>query len=297
MRHTTVAGLAAVVLSSLLAACSPRTAFVPGSAHVARGELPAAPPVGAAPDSLIVVTYNIRHGEELAAALADLQALAPGGADVVLLQEMGPEGTAWLAERLGCGYAYAPASVHPHHDRLFGNAVLSRWPITAHRLVVLPHGSPLYGLRRVAVAADLDVAGRRVRAISVHLASAFMPQAQRLEQLGATLDSLVVGWDGAVVLGGDFNTSTPDDRFRFHRRLRAAGLRAAPATEPTARWQPTRLWGLGEVLDHVYVRGLSPGRPTVGGEATASDHFPLRVTVSRPAVQSSDGAGGSPGNR
>ncbi len=289
MRSTTAAGLAAVVLSSLLPACAPRTAFVPGPAHVEYGESPEAPKTSTAPDSLVVVTYNIRYGEALEAALADLEALAPGGADVVLLQEMGPEGSAWLAERLGCGFVYAPASVHPHHDRPFGNAVLSRWPIMSHRVVVLPHGSPLYGLRRVAVAADLDVAGRPVRAISVHLASAFLPQAQRLDQLSATLDSLVVGWDGAVVLGGDLNTSTPDDRFRFHRRLRAAGLRTVPAAEPTARRQPTRLWGLGEVLDHVYVRGLSPDRPTVGRAATASDHFPLRVTVRWPPGQGTDG--------
>jgi endonuclease/exonuclease/phosphatase family metal-dependent hydrolase len=283
MRRTTVAGLAAVVLSSLLAACSPRTAFVPGPAHLVWGESPAAPTARTAPDSLVVITYNIRYGEALEAALADLWALAPGGADVVLLQEMDPDGAAWLAERLGCGFVYAPASVHPHHDRLFGNAVLSRWPIVARAMVTLPHGSPLYGLRRVAVAADLDVAGRPVRAISVHLASAFLPQAQRLDQLNAALDSLVVGWDGAVILGGDLNTSTPDDRFRFHRRLRAAGLRTVPAAEPTAHWGPMRLWGLGAVLDHVYVRGLSPGRPTVGREATASDHFPLRFAVRWPS--------------
>ena len=252
---------------------------MPGPAHVVWGESPATLDALTAPDSLIVVTYNIRHGQALAAALADLRALAPGGADVVLLQEMDPEGAAWLAQQLGCGHVYAPASVHPRHDRLFGNAVLSRWPITGHRLLVLPHGSPLYGLRRVAVAADLDVAGRPVRAISVHLASAFLPQDQRLDQLDAALDSLVTGWDGAVVLGGDLNTSTPDDRFRFHRRLRAAGLRTVPAGEPTAHWQPTRLWGFGEVLDHVYVRGLVTGVPTVGREATASDHWPLRVTV------------------
>ncbi len=279
MRRATAAGLAAVVVSSLLAACSPRTVFVPGPEHIVCGEPPATTPARVAPDSLIVVTYNIRYGEALAAALADLQALAPGGADVVLLQEMDPDGTAWLAERLGCGFVYAPASRHPHHDGLFGNAVLSRWPIVGHSMAVLPHGSPLYHLRRVAVAADLDVAGRPVRAVSLHLASAFLPQAQRLDQLGAALDSLVAGWDGAVVLGGDLNTSTPDDRFRFHRALRAAGLRTVPAAGPTARWQPTRLWGCGEVLDHVYVRGLVAARPLVGREATASDHWPLRVAV------------------
>lgn len=268
-----------VVLTLLLAGCSSQTAFVPGSAHLTTSEAPLATAARSAPDSLIVVTYNIRHGEELDAALADLRALAPGGADVVLLQEMDPAGAAWLAQQLGCGHVYAPASVHPRHDRLFGNAVLSRWPVTGQRVVVLPHGSPLYGLRRIAVAADLDVAGRPVRAISAHLASAFLPQAERLDQLSAVLDSLVAGWDGAVVLGGDLNTSTPDDRFRFHRRLRAAGLRTVPATDPTAHWQPTRLWGLGEVLDHVYVRGLVPGAPTVGRAATASDHWPLRVTV------------------
>ncbi len=234
---------------------------------------PAAPAVR---DSFTVVSYNIQYGEDIDLALADLREV-PGlaDADVILLQEMDLAGVEQMAQALGRNYAYQAASVHPHHGHLFGNAVLSRWPIVGQQLVVLPHPHPVTGHHRIAVVADLDVAGLPVRAVSLHVATVILELDERLEQAVAALDSLA-DVPGPVIVGGDFNTLTDYGRNLTLRLFRKAGFRrAGRPTVPTVRkklwlWPSQRL-----VLDHMFTRGLEIGSAGVASEATASDHYPL----------------------
>jgi len=275
-RASILVSLAAV---GLLAACTVDRAFRPGPGHLVAQPRPAASGGGQAPDSLLIVSYNIQYGEDLATALVDLRTAGLDRPDILLLQEMTPAGVDTLARALDMAYVYQPASVHPHHQQLFGNAVLSRWPITANRLLVLPHPHPWSGHRRIAIACDLDVGGRPVRAVSVHLATPVLPADQRLAQAVAVVDSLVEGWDGPVVVGGDFNTLARADiaavRKAYRRTARLLPARLPPGG--TVRWHPGRLVGAGATLDHVFVRGLPVGSAGVARAATASDHFPLWI--------------------
>lgn len=195
---------------------------------------------------------------------------------------MDRQGVADLADSLGLHYAYSPASVHPHHSRLFGNAVLSRHPITGWRGRVLPHGTPLTGHHRIALAADIDL-GRGVilRAVSVHTATVLVDQQKRLEQATAVLDSL--GGAGPAVVGGDFNTVSDWEVTLLRRVARAAGfahLRLPPG--PTIAGSIRRLPGSRSVLDHVFVRGLAAGATGVVRTTTASDHYPVWAVLARP---------------
>jgi endonuclease/exonuclease/phosphatase family metal-dependent hydrolase len=193
----------------------------------------------------------------------------------VLLQEMDLEGTEKLARALGCNLVYHAAAVHPHHGRLFGNAVLSPWPIVAHDLIVLPHPHPLSGQRRIAVQADLLIAGRPLRAISVHLATPVTPLDARIEQ-AAAVAAAAADAPGPVVVGGDLNTVTDRGRVLVLRTFRKAGLRPAGLpTRPTIR---KRIWlrpDLELALDHILVGKLTAGSAGVVGEAEASDHLPV----------------------
>jgi endonuclease/exonuclease/phosphatase family metal-dependent hydrolase len=234
------------------------------------------PAVATVRDSFTVVSYNIQYGENVDAALVDLNRTPYlADADVLLLQEMDPEGAERMARELGYNYVYQAASLHPHHDRLFGNAVLSRWPIVGQRLLVLPHPHPVTGHRRIAVVADLDVAGLPVRAVSVHVATVIRELDARLDQATAALDSLA-DVPGPVIIGGDFNTLTDYGRRLTMRLFRKAGFRRAGSpTSPTVRqklwlWPSQRL-----VLDHVFTRDLELGAAGVFQGATASDHYPL----------------------
>lgn len=271
-----VASSALCLLATVLlaAGCNPRPQYEPELARQHRADYgPVAPTVR---DSFTVVSYNIQYGQNVDVALADLRR-SPylADADVLLLQEMEPTGVERIARELGCNFAYQAASVHPHHDQLFGNAVLSRWPIVDQRLLVLPHDHPVTGDRRIAVMADLDVAGLRVRTVSLHVATVIRDLEARLDQAAAALDSLA-DVPGPVIIGGDFNTLTDYGRNLTTRMFRRAGFqRAGRAIAPTVRkkmwfWPSQRL-----VLDHIFTRDLKLGSAGVLSEATASDHYPL----------------------
>lgn len=267
------------VVAALLAVagCRLLPAAGPPSRQAAVGHYADLPPAPA--DSFTVVSYNIQYGEDLPVALADLQA-APRlrHADAYLLQEMDAAGTDSLARWLGCNYVYHRASTNPRHDRGFGNAVLARWPIVGHGMVVLPHDAPLTGQPRIAVAADLDVDGRHVRLVSVHLATMVVGIDARVDQAATALDSLGV-IDAPLIVGGDVNTVSTYEASRLRRIFRRHGLREAPL--PAGVTASRRLLGLvafGMRLDHLYYRGVVPVATGIATGARASDHLPIWAT-------------------
>ena len=85
----------------------------------------------------------------------------------------------------------------------FGNAILSRWPLSDDHKVVLPHLARLGGTERAAVGATVLIGERRVRVYSVHLATLIAngPNDRRdqLRTLLADADS-----QATVIIGGDF---------------------------------------------------------------------------------------------
>ncbi len=276
-------GLLAAVAAVVLVGCGVPTGYAPSGVPVYCGPPPAAPRPPAAPDSLTVVTWNIRYGRHLDRALAELRAHPRlAAADVLFLQEMDRAGTAALADSLGLSWVYGLAAVHPRTARPFGDAVLSRFPILDHRALVLPHATPVTGHHRIAVAADLDLGGGMVlRAVSVHTATVIVAQERRLAQAAAVLDDL--GGPGPTVIAGDFNTVTAWDATLLRRAARRAGyapVRLPPG--PTIANRLGTLAGADLVLDHVFVRGLAAGGRGVVRTATASDHFPVWAVVARP---------------
>jgi len=264
--------LATILL--LLSACAKTVVYTSADAPLHRGTF--AENLAVLPDSFTVVSYNIQYGENIDLALADIQRDPRlHSADVFLLQEMDPEGTETLAHALNLHYVYFPASVHPHHARLFGNAVLSRWPITRQSVSILPHGHPFSGHRRIAVAADLDVAGQTLRVVSVHTATVVTAQDLRLDQAQAALDSLAAV-NGPVVIGGDFNTIADFEHTLVRRLFRRAGfIQARLPAGPTVKWGLQRVLGLELVLDHMFFHNLQLLRTGIARQATASDHLPI----------------------
>lgn len=227
-------------------------------------------------DSLVCVSYNIEYSEELTKALVDLTTDPRlRNPDILLLQEMDPEGVVFLAERLGMNYYYYPSFIHPHHGRLFGTAVLSRWPLSGPRYIVLPHPNPLTDNRRTALAVDVQVGSRVVRTVSVHLSTLMIDLEDRLEQAVIVTDSLVSN-TGPTIIGGDFNTGTRYEGTLFRRVVRKAGFREARLpVDRTASGGPLDLVGYKLKLDHLYYRDLEFVAAGVSSEATASDHFPV----------------------
>jgi endonuclease/exonuclease/phosphatase family metal-dependent hydrolase len=273
MLHTLVA-LGGVSATSLLGSCAvvkiyddrdgPRYAGSYSSDH----ELPL--------DDFTVATFNIEFGERVARATREIRANSElDQARVLLLQEMDPDGVDEMARELGYDYVYYPGSVH--HDKDFGNAVLSRWPIVDDEKLILPHRNPTNGRIRIAVRGTLETPSGPLVVFSVHSETLWLGPRARLDQAGAiALDSR--RFEVPTVIGGDFNTLEDAMVEETVELFERAGYTWASADVPTSTESL-----IGDLrLDHVFIKGLEElGAKTQSTEA--SDHQPLWVKLRRAA--------------
>lgn len=229
------------------------------------------------PDSLRVVTFNIKYAvrvNEAIAVLATDRTLA--NADVIFLQEMDAPATARIADALGLGYVYYPSTRQRRSQRDFGNAVLSRWPIIADERLVLPHHSRFTRTQRVATAATIQVGHRAVRVYSVHLGivTDISPD-QRRDQLEFVIrDAMRFPY---VIIGGDMNARGVGPAARSHGY--------DWMTERNGRTTRFGRW------DHFFTRGFAHRGEIPTGVSresrAASDHhavwmvLPMRASVGR----------------
>jgi len=267
--------LAAAAILAALGGCGLHTGYAPSEIPVHRGRGVAGSP--APVDSLTVVSWNIQYSEQVAQALRELNKNPRlAAADILLLQEMEPTGSERIAKALGFHFVHGSASVNPHHGKLFGNAVLSRWPIVGDQVLILPHETLLTGHRRIAVAADIDLGGgRTLRAVSIHTATMVMDQDKRLAQARAAIDSLG-GLEGRSLIGGDFNTVSEYEVTALRQVMRRLGQTTVRLPDgPTIRNRFKKLPGSVPVLDHLFCRGLTAGVTGVERQTTASDHYPI----------------------
>ena len=217
-----------------------------------------------------VVTWNIKFGREIEQAIDELSTTPElTGADLLLLQELHADGVDAVAKALGYNYVYYPASRHSRHNQDFGNAVLSIWPLIDSRKVLLPNANWRNGQRRIAVQGTTQIDDLVVDAYSVHTETMWMGAEGRSEQLDA-IASEMENDVGPAIVGGDFNTLTPQSLELLNERLSDAGFeRASAATTPTFDV------GIGLTVDHLFARGFMVLDTGVWSATTASDHYPV----------------------
>ena len=274
-RHILFVGMASLLWGlATWCGCAHETILTNDAIHLYSGLTSGPLPV--VTDSLVCVSYNIKFSEELDLALADLSSDSYlHQPDILLLQEMEPGGAAFLAENLGMNFYYYPSFISPHHGKLFGNAVLSPWPLSNPRHLILPHANPGTENHRVALAVDVKVGAWNVRAVSVHLSTPIVGLDGRLEQATAIRDSLVSD-SGPTIIGGDFNSGTTWEETLFRRVVRKVGFREARIPlDRTVHGGPLDLLGYKLKLDHFYYRDLDFVSAGGNSEANASDHFPI----------------------
>jgi endonuclease/exonuclease/phosphatase family metal-dependent hydrolase len=268
--------LAASLFAAASAACASATNYLDpsGPLHEFRRDGPA--PATTAPGPLRVVSFNIAYAVEIDRALAVLRdepsLRAP---DVLALQEMDAPGTERIARALRMNAVYFPSGVHPKHDRDFGCAVLSPWPLSQPRKLVLPHGARGSGLRRAAASAVVTRGAERIRVYSVHLPSPLaISGGSRIDELRELARDAAASAD-PVVIAGDFNSHGKVEeleRLGFDWLTREMGA--------TTRFKLLGIPLASLRYDHVIVRGLklAPGKDALGVVADnrgASDHKPI----------------------
>jgi endonuclease/exonuclease/phosphatase family metal-dependent hydrolase len=227
-----------------------------------------------AADTLKIVAFNIEFAIHVDRAIALIRGTAAlRDPDLLLLQEMDESGTQRIADSLGMEYVYYPSTVHPSTHRDFGCAILSRYPISDDRKIMLPHLARANRTLRTAVGATIHVGTRAIRIYSLHLATMLdNGPGSRREQLAAILaDARAYP---LVVLGGDFNSgSVPEIALPLGYEW------------PTYELGRTRaFWD----MDHVLLKGLGvPADSAVGlvrNVHGASDHKPIWARVILPAA-------------
>jgi len=224
-----------------------------------------------------VATYNIHRCRGLDGRTRPertAEVLASLDADVLALQEVIGAGSAGgghaeeLGAALGMGWVMAPARHLRGH--LFGNVVLSRFPMRQHAQYDLSWKTceP-----RCVQRVDLDVEGKLLHLYNVHLGTAFLERRFQAQRLAAVVTDRRLS--GPKVVLGDFNEwMTGLATTLLSERLQAIDLRTHLRRRRTYP-------GLFPILhlDHIYHQGhvevLKLELPRTRQTLIASDHLPL----------------------
>ena len=248
---------------------------------------------------LRVATYNVhgcvgidrKRSEARIAAVIDEMS-----ADIVGLQELdlgrrrsaGTDQTKMIAEQLGWHSHFHPAM--RREDEHYGNAILSRYPLSLRRAVELP-GTPPFFCRenRAAIEVEIQTDLGKVRVINTHLGLGWRERFVQAQLFTDAEWQTAIASDIPLILLGDFNSLRGSRPYRtLNRHMRS--VRELIQTTAPIRTFPTRFPMLG--VDHIFVsRAIQPLSTTVHRSPLAriaSDHFPLiaELTLSaRPSLE------------
>ncbi len=244
-----------------------------------QSELPVAH--NSAPDSILtVVSYNIKFGIKLEEAIDELGIHPFKGADIILLQEMDEWGTQYISRKLSYNYIYYPISNHPRHQKNFGNAILSKWPISQSQKIILPHAQPINRMKRAATVATIHYGDTKIRTFSVHLETPILSRSKRLQQLQFALSEVENSLkDELVIMGGDFNSLFPNDVSMMVEMCRAKNLEWN--TEYLGHTL-SRFNFVKPQLDHIFSRGFVHLNSGKMNDPKGSDHFPIWTKLEIP---------------
>jgi len=256
------------------------------------------------PASIQVVDWNIDRGLQLSGII---DFLGKANADIVILQEVdinarrtGHRNIAQeIARQLKMNYVFGRefqelAQGSKGSPAYHGQATLSRWPISNPRLIRFRKQSNFWQPRwylpqiepfqerlggRIALIADLDVAGEKVVAYNLHLESRGNDDL-RLSQIDEVLsDTKIQDPNSLLIVAGDFNLDVSKRAGAF--LTRAGFCEAAPISSlPTTT--PRGLFEAGHQIDWAFVSGpLQTESGRVHTSVKASDHYPISFSLRR----------------
>ena len=230
-----------------------------------------------------VMSYNLHQAFDIAGYMAiEAQArdIEEMGADIVALQEVSRgwliDGSfdmlVWLSRRLDMPYVWGPSA-----DSVWGNAILSRYPIHNARTQPMPNNSQIQ-LKRSFTTAQVDLGGgETLNIIATHLHHIEEDSHLRVPQV----EALIAAWDMGerTVLLGDLNASPNDPEMAA---LAEAGLKdtfVISGLEGNINgftWTPK---DPHRRIDYIWVSGDLGARDFALTGSIASDHLGLAVTV------------------
>jgi len=248
-----------------------------------------------------VVSWNIARGRRLD-EIAEF--LVGANADLILLQEvdMHARRSAYrniaevLAQKLNLNYAFGiefqelaqgSCTAPAYH----GQATLSPWPLADSRVLRFQRQSTFWKPRwwipahprfqrrvggRMALLSHVSIGHTILAVYNLHLESRGGDDLRR-SQLGAVLnDALRYGADVPVIVAGDFNFDVTEpanacvNETGFQNPFADLGLRTAQAHS----------FSRSNTIDWILTRGpVAPDSPKIDHSVSASDHYPLSLTL------------------
>jgi len=217
-----------------------------------------------------IVEILTHHDADLA-LLQEVDEGAPRSRELDLARELA---TAAGYEHLAAGY-----NVTLRKGR-YGNALLSRWPLTIHRNIDLTIGNrKRRGCLHARITVDKPHAEpRQLDVFNLHLGLQGGERTQQVGRLAKSAEFLAVPTDAPCLVGGDFNDWRAQlvpfflESFGFKSATRdglgpLAAIRTYPSFSPTA------------ALDTIYFRGpmrlVAARGCRLSVSRVASDHLPI----------------------
>lgn len=228
-----------------------------------------------------VMSYNLHSGFDVQGRM-DLEAIAQTieseGAEVIALQEVSrgwvidtsADMVTWLSQRLNLPYVWGPTA-----DALWGNAILSRYPIAQVQLRPMPNNA-LIRPARGFIDATLDIGGQPLRVLVTHLHHVDMAGLLRAPQVQALLEAWAQ--QPYTIVLGDLNALPDSGEMQL---LREAGLLDAFTSSGADSTGFTfRSGGLDRRIDYIYHSPDLIASNLNINPSQASDHVALAVTLS-----------------
>ncbi len=228
-----------------------------------------------------IMTYNLHNGFNTDGYLgmeAIAQVIEKSEADIVALQEVSRgwvingrlDMLTWLSQRLHMPYVFGPAT-----GPLWGNAIMSRYPVTEYTYHELPpRDQPLL---RSFIAATVNVGnGTKLHIIATHLHH--IEEDTDIRQLQA--ETILDFWDNTAhtVLLGDLNADPDDPEMEMLRQggfsdaAVAAGV--TPAYTSTSD-NPERR------IDYIWITSDLGVSSVLVPTSNASDHLPVIADIDK----------------
>ncbi len=226
-----------------------------------------------------VVTYNVHNGFDaegrlgMEAIAAVIEKLDP---DILALQEISRgwvisgrlDMLSWFSNRLGMPYVSGPTA-----DPLWGNAILSRYPIVDYMEYDLPPRD--LSIKRGLIEALVDLGnGDSLRVIATHFHH--IVGDSDIRQLQALRAVEVWGGSDRTVMLGDFNARPDDPEIDIIRR---SGLLDAAVGFGSARGYTWPSNAIATRIDYIWVSPDLEVSDVRVVASTASDHLPVVADI------------------
>jgi len=203
--------------------------------------------------------------------LEDLTQLT-ADADFVMLQEAMLHGDRPHDFHVSSGFEWVMGQNFAYRAYSMTSGVKTGRRIAAltRRMVRSVDREPVIDLPKTILATEYDILNASGHLLLLNIHAINIVSSRKFARQIAQLELIIEQHRGPVILGGDFNTWNLRRRKILFRAIERHDLSHVPVAAP--QWRH-----LGQVLDHVFYRGVALKSAKAMLHVRSSDHIPLRV--------------------